>query len=786
MADIKNYNDTQNFSETVNFLWGVADLIRDKFNRSDYKDVILPFTVLRRLDCVLQPTKRVVLDRHKLLEENKIQNQAPQLCRASGYVFYNISPYDFERLLADHTHLVDNLLHYINGFSENMRDVLDKFEFRNTITKLQQAGVLYKVVEKFKNADLHPTTVPNQKMGYIFEELIRKYNEALNENPGEHFTPREVIRLMTSLLLARDTRWLDVEGISRTVYDPCCGSGGMLITTKDAIQQEHSQTANIFLYGQEVNPETFAICKSDLYMKSADGGDAENIVCADTLSNDFFPNRTFDYMLSNPPYGKEWKSEQEAVEAEHDRGASGRFGAGLPRISDGQLLFLQHMLAHMKPVAEGGSRIAIVMNGSPLFTGDAGSGESEIRRWVLEHDLLETIVALPEQLFYNTGITTYIWLLTNRKDEWQRGKVQLLNASGKDFWKPMQKSLGEKRRQITAAQISDITTIYTQFKEGNFAKNFATPDFGYRKITIERPLRLNFQVSPERLARLQNHKTFKDLASDKTKKGKKGAEHVIDGRDVETNERNVETNERNVETNGRNVETNGRNVETNERNVETNERNVETNERNVETNGRPQGSPLPYQTDMLSQTDIVGATLVVARANEANEAEVARASTQQQAILAMLQTIPPDLYTDRAVFEPLLQTAIKRASLVLSPHLYKAIMTALSERDESAEVCRDKSGEIEADPELRDTENVPLDQDIYDYFAREVQPHVPDAWINEKVRDSKDGQVGKIGYEINFNRYFYTYTPPRPLADIEADIKLLEKDILAMLHEVAG
>ncbi len=725
MADTKNNNDTQNFSETVNFLWSVADLIRDKFNRSAYKDVILPFTVLRRLDCVLQPTKRAVLDRHALLEKNDIHNQAPQLCRASGYVFYNISPYDFERLLADHTHLVDNLMHYINGFSENMRDVLDKFEFRNTITKLQQAGVLYKVVEKFKNADLHPTTVPNQKMGYIFEELIRKYNEALNENPGEHFTPREVIRLMTSLLLARDIHWLDVEGISRTVYDPCCGSGGMLITTKDAIQQEHSQTANIFLYGQEVNPETFAICKSDLYMKSTDGRDAENIVCADTLSNDLFPSSTFDYMLSNPPYGKEWKSEEEAVEAEHERGKSGRFGAGLPRISDGQLLFLQHMLAHMKPVAEGGSRIAIVMNGSPLFTGDAGSGESEIRRWVLEHDLLETIVALPEQLFYNTGITTYIWLLTNRKEDWQRGKVQLLNASS--FWKPMQKSLGEKRRQITASQISDITTIYTQFKEENSAKLFATTDFGYRKITIESPLRLNFQVSPERLTRLQNSKTFKDLANDKPKKGKKGT----DGEP-----------------------------------------------------GRPQGDAPPIH-ESASDKSSYGRGVPL-RAPLHDLSDELSFTPQQQAILDALHTLPPNLYRDRAIFEPLLQSAIKRAGLTLSPPLYKAVMAALSERDESAEICLDKNGEIEADPELRDTENVPLDQDIYDYFAREVKPHVPDAWINEKIRDSKDGRVGKVGYEINFNRYFYTYQPPRPLANIEADIKLLEKDILAMLREVAG
>ena len=711
MADIKvQQHEVQNFGETVNFLWSVADLIRDKFNRSSYKDVILPFTVLRRLDCVLQSTKRAVLARHEFLNEHGIHNQTPQLCITSGYVFYNISPFDFERLLADHTHLADNLLHYINGFSENMRDVLDKFEFRTTIARLQQAGVLYKVVEKFKNADLHPTTVPNQKMGYIFEELIRKYNEALNENPGEHFTPREVIQLMTSLLLTRDMETLNEMGVSRTVYDPCCGSGGMLITTKDAIQREHSQTANIFLYGQEVNPETFAICKSDLYMQSSDGRDAENIVCADTLSRDLFPDMTFDYMLSNPPYGKEWKSEQEAVEAEHERGTAGRFGAGLPRISDGQLLFLQHMLAHMKPLAEGGSRIAIVMNGSPLFTGDAGSGESEIRRWVLEHDLLETIVALPEQLFYNTGITTYIWLLTNKKAEAQRGKVQLLNASS--FWERMQKSLGEKRRQIMPAHIRQITDIYTRFTEEAHAKVFASTAFGYRKITIERPLRLNFQVNPERLARLQAHKAFKDIA-------------------------------------------------------------------------KPVGTDLSRPGPQSTLNG--GMNRVSTHANDTNgDQDAINRSLQTDAILAMLHTLPTDLYRDRAVFEPLLQQAIKRARLALSPQLYKVMLATLAERDEEAKPCRDKSGELEADPELRDTENVPLDQDIYAYFEREVRPHVPDAWINTKVRDSQDHEVGKVGYEINFNRYFYTYQPPRPLGAIEADIKQLEKDILTMLREVAG
>ncbi|HEV2582201.1 MAG TPA: class I SAM-dependent DNA methyltransferase, partial [Ktedonobacteraceae bacterium] len=415
------------FSDKVNFIWSVADLIRDTFKRSKYQDVILPFTVLRRIDCVLQPTKERVLEvNHRL--KGRLDNLAPQLRRASGYAFYNTSPYDFERLVSDAPHLADNLRSYINDFSENMREVLEKFEFTNTIAKLDEAGLLFLVMQKFKSIDLHPDRVSNHDMGYIFEELIRKFNEALNENPGEHFTPREVIRLMVNLLLAQDEAALKREHIVRTVYDPCCGSGGMLTIAKERIA-ELSKHAEVHLYGQELNGETFAICKSDLYMKSADGSDADNIMFGSTLSKDQHAGKHFDYLLTNPPYGKEWKMDQAAVETEARRGYAGRFGAGTPRISDGQLLFLQHLLARMQDSDNGGSRVAIVMNGSPLFTGDAGSGESEIRRWILENDWLEAIVALPEQLFYNTGIATYVWVLTNRKEPRRQGKVQLINAT---------------------------------------------------------------------------------------------------------------------------------------------------------------------------------------------------------------------------------------------------------------------------------------------------------------------------------------------------------------------
>jgi type I restriction enzyme M protein len=472
-----------NFSEKVNFIWSVADLIRDTVKRSKYQDVILPLTVLRRIDCVLQPTKEHVLEVSAKLK-GKLDNLAPQLCKASGFSFYNTSLYDFERLLSDAPHLAANLKAYINGFSDNMREVLDKFDFNNTISKLEEAGLLFLVMEKFKNIDLHPDVVPNLEMGYIFEELIRKFNEALNENPGEHFTPREVIRLMVNLLLAQDQDALKQNHIVRTVYDPCCGSGGMLTIAKERIH-EINPMAEVHLFGQELNGETFAICKSDLYMKSADGRDAENIKFGSTLSKDQHADKHFDYLLTNPPYGKEWKMDQVAVEAEAERGYAGRFGVGTPHISDGQLLFLQHMLARMQDVDKGGGRVAIVMNGSPLFTGDAGSGESEIRRWILENDWLEAIVALPEQLFYNTGIATYVWVLTNRKEERRRGKVQLINAT--DFWVQMRKSLGDKRREISKEHIGRITEIFLSFIDGEYSKIFDTTDFGYRKITVERP-----------------------------------------------------------------------------------------------------------------------------------------------------------------------------------------------------------------------------------------------------------------------------------------------------------
>ena len=697
-----------NHSEIVSFLWGVADLIRDTFKRGKYQDVILPLTVLRRLDCVLAPTKEKVLRRQAELRDKKLENLDRQLCKASGFAFYNTSRYDFEKLRADAPQLATNLRNYIAGFSPNMREVLEKFDFDNTISKLDEAGLLFKVLERFKNVDLHPEKIDNSTMGTIFEELIRKFNEALNENPGEHFTPRDVVHLMADLMLAGDGDRIRAHGVVRTVYDPCCGSGGMLTITKDhitvglrqngdVIRPPINRDAEIYLFGQEVNPETWAVSKSDLFMKDPTGRDADNIAYGSTLSNDRHAGTRFDYLIANPPYGKDWKRDEAAVRAD----AAGRFTAGLPRISDGQLLFLLHMLAHAKSAEEGGSRIAIIMNGSPLFTGDAGSGESEIRRYILENDLLEALIALPEQLFYNTGIATYVWAVTNRKARARRGKVQLIDATS--FWVPMRKSLGDKRRTIPLERAQDVLKILAEFKDGAARKVskdgkeeevvvsriYPTSHFGFRKITVERPLRLNFQASPERLSRLEEERGFMALAQSK----KRGA---------------------------------------------------------------------------------------------AGTKEQAKGRAQQEAIRQLLRRLPGSMYKDRTEFERVLVAAAVKARIKLAAPVAKAILAALSERDETAAICRDKRGDPEPDSELRDTESVPLSETVEAFFEREVKPHVPNAWIDTEKRDAKDGQVGIVGYEINFNRYFYRYTPPRPLEAIEADIRTIEQDILRMLAEVTG
>jgi type I restriction enzyme M protein len=699
-----------NYGEIVSFTWGIANLIRDYFRRGHYQDVILPLIVLRRLDCVLEDTKEHVLKRQADLKGKGLEDLDAQLRRASGFAFYNTSRYNFDKLLADAPHLAANLRNYIAGFSPNMREVLERFDFDNTISKLDEAGLLFKVLERFRDVDLHPEKIDNATMGTIFEELLRKFNEALNENPGEHFTPRDVVHLMVDLMLAGDEKRMKRPGVVSTVYDPCCGSGGMLLITREHVTlgiREKGKVytpainpnAEIHVFGQEVNPETWAVAKSDLFMKEPTGRDADNIAFGSTLSNDRHAGRTFDYLIANPPYGKDWKGDEDAVKADHARGTAGRFSVGLPRISDGQLLFLLHMLAHTKSPRDGGSRIAIIMNGSPLFTGDAGSGESEIRRFILENDLLEALIALPEQLFYNTGIATYIWVVTNRKISTRKGKVQLIDATG--FWIQMRKSLGDKRREIPLEKAWGIVKLVQDFRDGEsrplikdgkeenvvVSRIFPTTQFGFRKIIVERPLRLNFQASAERIARIQDEKGFAVLAQSK-KKGAAGAKEQADGRKLQEN------------------------------------------------------------------------------------------------ILTLLRALPNSLVKNRGEFERILEAAATKAGIKVSTPLRKAILSALSETDETADICLDSEGSPEPNPELRDTENVPLTESVDDFFEREVRPHVADAWIDRTRRDPKDGKIGLVGYQINFNRYFYRYTPPRPLREIETDIQTIESDILRMLAAV--
>jgi type I restriction enzyme M protein len=559
--------------ELANFIWSVADLLRGDYKQADYGKVILPLTVLRRMDCVLAPTKAKVLEVAKTSKFEEVLN------RAAKQKFHNKSKFDFAKIAADPNSVAANLSVYIKGFSTSAREIIEKFEFENQIRKLEESELLFEVVKRFASIDLHPNEVSNIEMGYIFEELIRKFAEISNETAGEHFTPREVIRLMVNILFLNDREILAKEGIIKTLYDPACGTGGML-----SVAEEHVLTLNkdaqLKVFGQELNAESYAICKADMLIK---GEDPANVKFGNSFSQDGLPAMKFDYLLSNPPFGVDWKKVQTVIDEEHDElGFGGRFGAGLPRINDGSFLFLQHMISKMNP-SNGGSRLAIVFNGSPLFTGSAGSGESNIRQWIIENDMLEAIIALPDQLFYNTGISTYIWVVTNRKDKKRKGKVQLVNAVS--FFHKMSRSLGNKRNEISPSQIEEITKIYGAFKESEFCKIFDNSDFGYSRVTVERAL-----------------------------------------------------------------------------------------------------------------------------------------------------------------------------------------------LDEKGKPVLDKKGNPKPNAELRDSENIPLKDNIQEYFEREVLPHVPDAWIDETKT--------KIGYEINFTKYFYKYHPLRSLEEIRSDILALEEETEGMLKGV--
>lgn len=667
-----------NFGEKVGFIWSVADLLRGPYRPNQYKDVMLPLTVLRRLDCVLESTKEKVLERLRNLQGSKVKNVEPILCKISGMPFCNTSRFTFERLKGDPNNIAANLTHYIKGFSSRAREIIEQFGFEEHITKLDKANRLFLIVSKFCEIDLHPDKVSNIEMGYIFEELIRRFNEASNEEAGDHFTPREVIRLMVNLIFMPDTDVLTTKGIVKTIYDPACGTGGMLSVSEKYIR-ELNPDARLEVFGQDYNPQSYAICGSDMMIK---GQDIDHIAFDDSFTDDHFPSLHFDYMLANPPFGVEWKPEADHIRRERDeQGFGGRFGAGLPRINDGSLLFLQHMISKMKDRKEGGTRLAIVFNGSPLFTGSAGSGESEIRRWIIENDWLEAIVALPDQLFYNTGIFTYLWIVTNRKERHRKGKIQLVNAT--NFFKKMRKSLGQKRHETCEDQRDEITRLYGEFKEGECVSIFDNSDLGYHRITVERPLRLNFAVTDERLQRVRATRQFINLASSKKRKDTKAAQD-----------------------------------------------------------------------------------------------EIAEGKQLQGVIIMFLKELATyGIIKNRDRFADMMKMAFRKARIIVPAALLKAILVALSQRDETADICADSKGNPEPDPELRDYENIPLKQDIEEYFKCEVQPHVPDARI--------DHSKTRVGYEINFNRYFYKYIPPRPLEEIYSEMKVIEADILRMLQEIS-
>ena len=574
-------NLSTSINEKAALIWAIADKLTGVYKPHEYGEVILPLTVIRRFDCILADTKEAVLEKYD--EVKTLPMRDVLLRKVSGYEFYNTSKYTFEKLLDDPDNIEENFHDYLNGFSENVRDIIEKFKFDGHIDTMANKGILYIVIKEFTStrANLHPDVISNLEMGYIFEEIIRRFSESHNEDAGQHYTPREVIRLMVNILFYDDSSTLSGKNIARTIYDPACGTGGMLSVAEEYLHELNSST-ELMSFGQELNDQTFAICKADMLIK---GNNADFIKDGNTLSDDQFEGQKFDYIISNPPFGREWKNEKRVVEDEAKRGFAGRFGAGLPAASDGQMLFLMTAISKMKEPRDGGSRIAIIHNGSPLFTGDAGSGPSDIRKYILESDLLEAIIALPIDIFYNTGIATYIWVLSNKKAGTRReGKVQLINANG--LYEKRRKALGNKRNDIPESAIAEITQIYGDFRETEISKIFNNEDFGYTKITVERPLR---------------------------------------GEDGE---------------------------------------------------------------------------------------------------------------------------------LIL------------------------KNGKKQPDTSLRDTENVPLTENIQDYFKREVLPFAEDAWIDEKK--------SKVGYEIPFTRYFYKYEAPQPSAEIMAEILELEKELEGSLQEVFG
>ena len=704
------------FQQFSNFIWEVADLLRGPYRPPQYERVILPMTVLRRFDCVLGATKKTVLAKYKKLKRkdsqlvDRVLNSKAKDDDKKPLGFHNHSALDFKALKGDPDNVGRHLTDYIHGFSENVRKIFEYFEFEKEIEKMEEANRLYLVVAKFADIDLHPDVVDNITMGLVFEDLIRRFNEAANETAGDHFTPREVIRLMVNLLLEPDSHVLTRKGIIVTVCDPACGTGGMLSETQNWIR-DHNENATVRVFGQDYNPRSYAVSASDLLIK---GFKDSRVEYGNTLIEDKFdkhPGNRFDYLLANPPFGVDWKAEQKVINRRPNfRGYSGK----LPRVNDGALLFLIHMISKFQPYQKGkrdkpGSRVAIVFNGSPLFTGGAGSGESEIRRWIIEHDWLEAIIALPEQMFYNTGIGTYVWVVSNRKNNHRRGKIQLIDA--RDRWTPMERSLGNKRRLLDEETINTVTREHGAFKPSETSKLFDNADFGYRRITVQRPLRLKFQMT------------------------QKGKEQFL--------------------------------------------------------NACPElldavlAMEAAFGPDPHFDWNAVWAKAQrIVKKSDSDWLKNAKGTEQKKIFRECFTETDPDA-------EPVIARHSRRARAIRWANLPKQTLPdrmSIRELDPLFGVYPDKGGkkqtEYEPDPKLKDFENIPLKEDIVSYFLREVQPYINDAWIDRKARDEQDRGIGKVGYEINFNREFFKYQPPRPLAKIDAELEAVERRIMGMLREV--
>ena len=794
---------TKNFSQTAAFIWSVADLLRGDFKQSQYGRIILPFTLLRRLECVLADTKAAMVAESERIAEKGLPEEAQEkfIIRASKHAFYNTSPMDLSKM--GQSDIKDNLNTYVQSFSKDAREIFEHFKFEEFVGQLADANLLYKVVQKFANTDLSPEAISNHEMGFVFEELIRRFAESSNETAGEHFTPRDIVRLTTSLVFMEDDDALTKDGIIRTIYDPTAGTGGFLSSGMEYVL-ELNPDAVMRTYGQELNPESYAICKADMLIK---GQEVNNIKLGNTLSSDQLVAEKFDYMLSNPPFGVDWKKISGEINDEHtQKGFDGRFGAGLPRVSDGSLLFLMHLISKMRPIVSNergdeqatasssgqnntnsnqGSRIGIILNGSPLFTGGAGSGESEIRRYILEADLLEAIIALPNDMFYNTGIATYIWILSNKKAAERRGQVQLIDGS--NLYSKMRKSLGSKRNEMSEDDIKTITKSFGNFEvvdarvldkpdevksnRGRQSANpksepaktfaskiFATHEFGYRRITIERPLRLSAQLSDE--------------AIDSLRYAPKPFDMVMPAL----------------------YEAFGRNWTT-------------------DSNNNNYGD--------LSAVTLEARAMIKADFSELKESQVkdvlaTKVWQDQLEIMnkakALQTAIGQNQFDDFNEFEKVLKQALKDTDVSLDAKEKKQLMDAITWKNPEAEpvikkvvktasplygafsytdsASKTKIVEFQTDSDLRDYENVPLNPEvtttelIESYFAREVQPHVPDAWINADKTDAIDEEIGIVGFEIPFNRHFYVYEPPRVLAEIDADLDAVSSEIMQLLGEV--